>query len=56
MAADKQRNEYLVKHFILAHNHLSHLGKDAIAHCLEPFNALLQLGYIRRQFRSNLHR
>ncbi len=56
MSADKQRDQYLVKHLILPDNHLSHLGKNAIAHRLKAFHALLQLCCVLVQFCSDLHR
>ena len=36
-----KRGEDLIEHLILADDHLAHLGKDAVAHRMEPFDAML---------------
>ena len=41
MPTDKQRSEDLIEHLILADDDLAHLGKDAVADRIEPFDAML---------------
>jgi hypothetical protein len=41
MPADKQRGEDLIEHILLADDDLPHLGKDAFAYSVEPFDAML---------------
>ncbi len=50
MAADKQRDQNLVQHILLAHDHLAHLGQNSVAHRVKAFDALLQLSCVRIQF------
>ena len=56
MAADKKRDEDLIEHLVLPDDDLPHLGQDAVADRMEPFNALLQLGCILAKFRARYHR
>ena len=43
MSAYKQRNQDLVEHIVLTHDHLPHLRQDRVAHRLEALNTSLQL-------------
>jgi hypothetical protein len=56
MSTDKQRGEDLIQHILLANDHLAHLGKDAFADRMEPFDAMLQLGCVLAKFRERYHR
>ena len=44
MAADKQSDEDLLEHFVLADDDLAHLLHDAVAHRVEALDTLLQVG------------
>ena len=56
MAADEQGGEDLIEHLVLADDDLPHLGEDAVADGMEPFDALLQLGCVLAKFRDRYHR
>ena len=56
MPTDKQRGEDLIEHILLADDDLAHLGKDAFADRMEPFDAMLQLGCVLAKFRESYHR
>ena len=46
MAADKQRDQHLLQHILLADDHLAHLLHDSFAHCVEAIDALLEFNCI----------
>ena len=50
MAADKERDQHLLQHILLAHDHLAHLLHDSVAHVVEAFDALLQFDRILIEF------
>ena len=47
MAADEQRDQNLIQHFLLSDDHLADLGEDVVAHRLKAFDALFQFCGIR---------
>ena len=47
MAADEQRDQNLVEHFLLSDDDLADLGENVVAHRLKAFDALLQFRGIR---------
>src|SRR6266699_5902117 len=55
MAADKQRDENLVEHFLLSDDDLADLGEDVVPHRLKAFNALLQFRGIRIELYDGGH-
>ncbi len=56
MAADEQRDENLVEHFLLADDHLADLSEDAVAHGVKPVDALLQFCGIQIRVQQGSHR
>jgi hypothetical protein len=42
MAADEERDQYLIEHLILPHDHLPDLRQDAVAHGMKSFDLFLK--------------
>ena len=55
MAADKQRDQNLVEHFLLSDDHLADLGENVVPHRLKAFDALLQFHGIRIELCNGGH-
>src|SRR5467141_1296874 len=55
MAADKQRDENLVEHFLLSDDDLADLSENVVPHRLKAYDALLQFRGIRIELYDGGH-
>src|SRR5467141_2076726 len=55
MAADKQRDENLVEHFLLSDDDLADLGENVVPHRLKAYDALLQFRGVRIELYDGGH-
>ena len=56
MAADEERDENLIEHFLLADDHLADLAENAVAHRMKAVDAFLQFHGVQIHFSRSSHR
>ena len=56
VAADEERDQDLVEHFVLPDDDLAHLREDAVAHRVKALDALLEFSGVQVDFSRSGHR